>query len=156
MGGEEFTNYTEQGNWDFRGADTKQYTHCFHIYPAMMIPQIARELINRFGKKGDLLFDPYCGTGTSLVEARIAGVNAIGTDLNPTARFISLAKTRDYNVKNLTKSINQYLKSIDDLMPSISNYSIFEEPECVTWDKLEDWFPKKSIGEISLALNKIE
>lgn len=156
MGGEEFTNYTEQGDWDFRGADTKQYTHCFHIYPAMMIPQIARELINRFGKKGDLLFDPYCGTGTSLVEARIAGMNAIGTDLNPTARFISLAKTRDYNVKNLTKSINQYLKSIDDLMPSISNYSIFEEPEFVTWDKLEDWFPKKSIGEISLALNKIE
>jgi DNA modification methylase len=156
MGAEDFTNYVEGGDWDFRSADTKQYTHCFHIYPAMMIPQIARELIGRFGKKGDLLFDPYCGTGTSLVEARIAGMNALGTDLNPTARFISLAKTRDYNVKNLTKSITQYLESIEDLIPTISDYSIFEEPEFVTWDKLEDWFPKKSIGEISLALNKIE
>ena len=64
--------YSEQGEWDFRGENTKQYTHCFHIYPAMMIPQIARELISRFGKEGGVLFDPYCGTGTSLVEARIA------------------------------------------------------------------------------------
>ena len=148
--------YTEEGEWDFRGVDTKQYTHCFHIYPAMMIPQIARELIKRYGKKGGLVFDPYCGTGTSLVEARIAGMNALGTDLNPTARMITLAKTRDYNVKNLTKSINQYLKSIEDLMPYISDYSNFEEPEFIMWDRLEEWFPKKSVCEISIALKEIE
>ena len=39
-----FSNYTESGEWDFRDANTKEYTHSFHIYPAMMIPQIAREL----------------------------------------------------------------------------------------------------------------
>jgi hypothetical protein len=56
-----FSNYTESGEWDFRDANTKEYTHSFHIYPAMMIPQIARELIQRYGNSGDLLFDPYCG-----------------------------------------------------------------------------------------------
>lgn len=50
--------------WDYRDSDTKEYTHCFHNYPAMMIPQIARELISQYGKKASVLFDPYCGTGT--------------------------------------------------------------------------------------------
>ena len=87
--------------WDFRGADTKQFTHCFHIYPAMMIPQIARELILRYGVDGGLLFDPYCGTGTSLVESRLAGMNAIGTDINPTARMIAKSKILDYDLETL-------------------------------------------------------
>lgn len=46
----------------------------------MMIPQIAGRLIDTYGKKTDTLFDPYCGTGTSLVEANLKGINAIGTD----------------------------------------------------------------------------
>jgi tRNA G10 N-methylase Trm11 len=84
-----FNDYVGQGLWDFRGEDTKEYTHCFHIYPAMMIPQIARRLIELYGKDADFLFDPYCGTGTSLVEGRLAGMSVAGTDLNPTARLIS-------------------------------------------------------------------
>ena len=50
-----FSLYKESGDWDFRDADTKEYTHSFHIYPAMMIPQIARELIQRYGNPGELL-----------------------------------------------------------------------------------------------------
>ena len=39
-----YTNYQGYGEWDFRNEDTKEFTHCFHIYPAMMIPQVARGL----------------------------------------------------------------------------------------------------------------
>ena len=76
------SNKTIDETWDFRKANTKEYTHCFHPYPAMMIPQVARRIIENFGKKSKLLFDPYCGTGTSLVEANLTGINAIGTDIN--------------------------------------------------------------------------
>ena len=55
-------------SWDFRNSNTKDFTHCFHSYPAMMIPQVARRIIDNLGKKSKILFDPYCGTGTSLVE----------------------------------------------------------------------------------------
>ena len=65
-------------SWDFRTADTKEYTHCFHTYPAMMIPQIARKLLNRYGVEGEWLLDPYCGTGTSLVEASLFGMHSVG------------------------------------------------------------------------------
>lgn len=56
-------------SWDFQYVDTKEYTHCFHTYPAMMIPQIARKLLKEYGVENGWLLDPYCGTGTSLVIA---------------------------------------------------------------------------------------
>ncbi len=75
--------------YDFRTADTKRYTHCFHSYPAMMIPQVAERILSEYGKDARLLFDPYCGTGTSLVEANLKGIESIGTDINPLARLIA-------------------------------------------------------------------
>ena len=42
---------TSDSNWDFRGENTKYYTHCFHNYPAIMIPQIARRLIRMYEPK---------------------------------------------------------------------------------------------------------
>ena len=80
-------------SWDFRKSNTKEYTHCFHNYPAMMIPQVARKLLERYGVSGGWLLDPYCGTGTSLVEASMFGINAVGCDINPLVRLIASAKT---------------------------------------------------------------
>ncbi|HPY01074.1 MAG TPA: hypothetical protein PKV04_06870, partial [Candidatus Marinimicrobia bacterium] len=45
-------------SWDFRNSNTKDFTHCFHSYPAMMIPQVARRIIDNLGKKSKILFDP--------------------------------------------------------------------------------------------------
>ena len=88
-------------DWDFVGVNTREYTHCVHDYPAKMIPQVSRRLIRKYGRKESLLFDPYCGSGTSLVEARLNSMNAVGTDLNPLARLIAEVKTRDYMIEEL-------------------------------------------------------
>ncbi|MFX1588731.1 MAG: DNA methyltransferase [Promethearchaeota archaeon] len=97
-------------SWDFRNENTKIYTHCFHNYPAMMIPQVAGRIIEKYGKNSKILFDPYCGTGTSLVEANLRNINAIGTDLNPLARLIAAVKTTSINLKTL----DLYLKDFYD------------------------------------------
>jgi DNA modification methylase len=55
-------------SWDFREANTKEFTHGVHMYPAMMIPQIARRLIYLYGKNAKSLLDPFMGSGTSLVD----------------------------------------------------------------------------------------
>jgi site-specific DNA-methyltransferase (cytosine-N4-specific) len=150
-----YTNYQGYGDWDFRGANTKEYTHCFHIYPAMMIPQVARGLIQLYGSKEDLLFDPYCGSGTSLVEARVAGLNAVGTDINPTARLISEAKTRDYNALKLEKEAHEYLNRLEKALSDVEDYSTFDEHPSISWNDLEKWFPKKTIGHLLTALHEI-
>ena len=96
--------------WDFTKADTKEYTHCLHNYPAMMIPQIVRTLLNRYGTSNGWLLDPYCGTGTSLVEASIFGMNGVGCDINPLVRLIATAKTTPIPLQVL----DSYLKNLND------------------------------------------
>jgi putative RNA methylase family UPF0020 len=71
-------------------------THPFHSYPARLHPATARLLVELVatgaGRDGPIV-DPFCGSGTSLVEARAAGVRAIGVDLNPLAVLVARAKT---------------------------------------------------------------
>ena len=131
-----FNEYVDEGEWDFRGEDTKEYTHCFHIYPAMMIPQIARRLIELYGQDADFLFDPYCGTGTSLVEGRLAGMSVAGTDLNPTARLISQAKSDDYDRSEygLEGAVHSFVK---DLEKELSQLSQVELPSPVVLSLLQ-------------------
>ena len=93
-------------SWDFREFDTKEYTHCFHTYPAMMIPQIARRLLKRYGTEGGWLLDPYCGTGTSLVEASLFGMNNVGCDINPLVRLIATAKSTPICLSILDKTLS--------------------------------------------------
>lgn len=95
--------------WSFKEANTKEFTHCYHTYPAMMIPQIARTLIEEYKPKGrlDLILDPYMGSGTTLVEASLAGINSIGTDLNPLARLMGKVKTTLYNNESILKQFRE-------------------------------------------------
>ena len=95
--------------WSFKEANTKEFTHCYHTYPAMMIPQIARTLIEKYKPKGrlDLILDPYMGSGTTLVEASLAGINSIGTDLNPLARLMGKVKTTLYNNESILKQFRE-------------------------------------------------
>lgn len=92
--------------WSFRTADTKEFTHCYHAYPAMMIPQVARKLLSDYAPEGELslVFDPYVGSGTTLVESSLKGIRSIGTDLNPLARFMSAVKTSHFDLKEVEEA----------------------------------------------------
>jgi DNA modification methylase len=105
-------------DWTFNGASTRELTHCYHDYPARMIPQVAAKLLDLFGQNAKLLFDPYSGTGTSLVEGTIRGLDVIGTDLNPLARLIARAKTLAIDLHSLDKQINKFNKFVLGYQPS--------------------------------------
>ncbi|HNQ59176.1 MAG TPA: DNA methyltransferase [Bacteroidales bacterium] len=126
-------------NWDFRNANTKEYTHCFHSYPAMAIPQVARRIIENFGKKSKLLFDPYCGTGTSLVEANLQGINAIGTDINPLARLIAAAKTTKIDIQVLDSFLQDFINYIFEINFEVENVKPIFIPEI---KNIDFWFCK--------------
>jgi hypothetical protein len=98
----------QDASWDFRTANTKYATHCFHAYPAMMIPQVAARILEEYAPTARVLFDPYCGTGTSLVEASIRGMRAFATDLNPLARLLTQGKTTPLHLQVLDLYLKQY------------------------------------------------
>ncbi len=74
-------------------APDRAHVHGFHSYPARTHPVSARRLIEAFAPQGGTVLDPFCGSGTILVEAMLAGRDAVGTDLNPLAVMLARAKT---------------------------------------------------------------
>lgn len=92
------------------GGATDDLTHGFHAYPARMHPVLARELLARFSEPGQVVLDPFAGSGTVLVEAMVAGCKAQGVDLSPLASRIAEqqcalrdAKSRAKFVATLTR-----------------------------------------------------
>jgi DNA modification methylase len=70
------------------------HVHGFHSYPARMHPLTARRLVEAFSAKGERVLDPFAGSGTVLVEARLAGREAVGVDANPLAVRLARLKVR--------------------------------------------------------------
>jgi hypothetical protein len=79
-------------------------------------PKLVREAMEELGcNSSGLLLDPFCGTGTTLVESRLKGVDAIGVDANPFMRFCSAAKTRLYvRPTAVDSALHQVFAQADD------------------------------------------
>ncbi len=88
-----------------------------------MIPQIARRLIIRYSQEGDLVWDPFCGSGTTLVESMLLGRRSIGTDLNPFAIFLSRVKTTPIDasvLRDTSRKVMMHVESVaDNVSPSV-------------------------------------
>lgn len=144
-----------EDDWTFNGASTRDFTHCYHDYPARMIPQVVRKLLELFGQDAKILFDPYCGSGTSLVEANIRGIDAIGTDLNPLARLIAKTKTSTPDVRIVENLVLKFEKNaLKDRMLRVK-----DEPEIYGIPRLNFWFKEsvaKKLFEIRNFIDSME
>jgi len=72
----------------------RAHVHGFHSYPARMHPLTARRLVEAFSPPGARVLDPFCGSGTVVVEARLSGREAMGVDMNPLAVRLCELKAR--------------------------------------------------------------
>ena len=83
----------------FRGKDGRvgnrdEQTHLFHWFPAKMFYRIPIDILDAVPPPpGGQVLDPFCGSGTVLVEARARGHRAIGMDINPVSCLVSRVKT---------------------------------------------------------------
>jgi modification methylase len=66
-----------------------RYLKATRAHPAKMLPAVAAHVIATYTRRGDLVLDPMCGSGTTLVEAVHAGRHALGVDIEPA--FVALA-----------------------------------------------------------------
>lgn len=74
------------------GEPVRGLTHGFYKYPARFSPTFARAVIETFTEPGQLILDPYVGGGTTLVEARACGREAVGVDISQLAEFVARVK----------------------------------------------------------------
>lgn len=77
--------------------EIKSQDYRFHNWYRFVLafpPHLVREYFADFGlHKNSVVLDPFCGTGTTLVEAKLAGVSSLGIEANPFACFASTVKT---------------------------------------------------------------
>lgn len=80
-------------SWEYADADTQLLTHNIHRYSGKFIPQIASRAVSILTESGQLVLDPYCGSGTTLLECAKLKRRAIGVDISPLAVLIAKVKT---------------------------------------------------------------
>lgn len=126
-------------SWDFATANTKEFTHGFHSYPAMMIPQIARKLLDIYSIDSDIVLDPFCGSGSCLVESKIRGLNSYGIDINPLALLIARVKTTPIEIERLENCFNRIIK----------NYKNSDKVQIPEFFNIEYWFKENVIKKLA-------
>ncbi len=129
-------------DWDFRGVDTKYATHGIYRYPAMMVAPVVRRLIDDYSpvKEGGRLLDPFCGSGSALVEGMLHGMTTTGVDLNPLAVILARVKTTPLSVPAIRLEHQAILRRFDDTPTAPVNVDI---------QSIGFWYSKRSVSELS-------
>lgn len=159
---DEITNL-EDIDWTFKGANTREFTHGLHNYPARMVPQIPSRLLSFYKNQGtisegDLVYDPFSGSGTTSVEARLQGLNAEANDINPFAVMLSEAKAIPLERADLSNSRDALLKELSKDLRDVRKE--FETEGDVPWLEMPDvrdgWFPEPQLQELTLIRDRID
>lgn len=135
-------------DWDFNGETVRSGIHGLHPYPARFIPQLPGTLMDLL-HPGDerVILDPFCGCGTTLVEAQHRGIDSVGIDLHPLATLISRVKTHPLRVDliSLGKDIVEKARASESTVPAIP--------------RLDHWFQKdvqKAVAGLIAQLDQVE
>jgi len=112
-------------------------THYLHSYPAKLLPHIAHFFLaaSNVCNKDDIVLDPFGGTGTVVLEAALAGHNALYSDSNPLARLISGVKTSPLGKEELLQGyeriLNRFKLSRARTPPDVVNINHWFEPKSI-------------------------
>ena len=138
---------TTQKELSFSGEKLTRGRHKIHPYPAMLHPLLVDYLIKQYAKKDDIIFDPFCGSGVTLVQSAVGGHDSIGFDINSLALLIAKVKTGKYDINKLKEEYSDFKKSIlknkKNDIPEIKN--------------IDYWYSKEVIndlGKIRFVLKK--
>lgn len=129
---------------------TERTTHSIHPYTAKLLANIPYFFFNNsyFVKPKYKILDPFCGSGTVLLEAKLAGLNSFGSDANPLARLITRVKCNNFDVIKI-----QSYK--EEIQKKLSSSEIGEEISYKNLKSLEFWFEKHIQFQLKSIYNAI-
>ena len=104
-----YLNWTEK---ELPQYERTKHVHGLHPYLGKFVPQLPEIFLNIYFKEGDTILDPFMGSGTTLIEANVLGMNAIGIDISEFNCLMTKVKTDKYNIERLEYEINDALAKL--------------------------------------------
>lgn len=148
-------NIIEGATYSISENNPNKYTHGFFKYPCKFIPEIPRWAIKKYAKENSLIFDPFSGSGTTLLEAQLLGCKAFGTEIDPVAKKIIQTKTQKYSKKDL-KTIDLIYAHILTIFDNDDDKTKIFVPEI---KNLAHWFNKENaqtLGKMRTLIDEVE
>ena len=134
---------TDEDYWAFRRRSTRCKAQGLTQYPAMMVPAMQAELIGAVAAADGgvtRVFDPFIGSGTTLVECMRLGLNFAGQDINPLAVLLCRTKAGPFHTTRLANAVDEVVARAE---------TDREENVESDFPGLEKWFCRTAIAELS-------
>lgn len=131
---------------------TRYSAHGLHEYKGKFNPQVAKAILNILGiSPGQLALDPFCGSGTSLVECAHLRIRSVGTDINPLAIFLANAKLRSLGI-----SAQKIIATVAEVCDGLKRSSEHGSDDNLRDEYLKSWFSAEVFDEIEGLRQAIE
>lgn len=116
--------------------DTTKHVHRLHSYKGKFIPQLVEYFLDNhtddykkqtYFKKGDIVLDPFCGSGTTMVQANELGIHAVGVDISAFNCLMANVKLYQVNFFDLETEINKITNSLKKFVSQSNNVDFENE-----------------------------
>ena len=127
-----------------------KHVHRLHPYLGKFIPQLVEIFLKKFFKQGQIILDPFVGSGTTLIEANLLNMPSVGIELSEFSFLIAKVKTQKYNVEILEKEILDILDrtKVFSKIIRINQADLFENWNFEPTEYFKTWYHPRAIKEI--------